>query len=100
MEMQIYIGKETEGDMKGKLCVHIGEECSSGYKKYVYTVKDAAEVVRDYILDNCKEGPKNTCKYCGCEISSSHFCCESCFKEFEAPRPLHGIRLVEDEEDY
>ena len=55
MEMEVYLSKQVDGDMAGKLYVHIGEECSSGYRVYVSSVEQAAEEVKQYILDNYKE---------------------------------------------
>lgn len=55
MTLEVFVEKEKEGDMKGKYHVFIGEECSSGYKVYAPTVEQAAEEIRQYVLDNFKE---------------------------------------------
>lgn len=55
MEMEVFIEKQKDGDMTGKFYVHIGEECSSGYRVYTSSIEQAAEEVKQYILDNYKE---------------------------------------------
>ena len=55
MKLEVTIDKEKDGDMKGKYYVFIGEECSSGYRVYTSTVEQAAEEIKQYILDNFKE---------------------------------------------
>ena len=55
MKMEVFIEKQKDGDMAGKFYVHIGEECASGYKVYTSSIEQAAEEVKQYILDNYKE---------------------------------------------
>jgi len=55
MEMEVFIELKKDGDMAGKYYVHIGEECASGYRVYVSSLEDAAEEVKQYVLDNYKE---------------------------------------------
>lgn len=55
MEMEVFIERKKDGDMAGKMFVHIGEECSSGYRVYTSSIEQVAEEVKQYILDNFKE---------------------------------------------
>ena len=54
MELQICINRQKDGDMKGKLYVHFIND-SYNCKVYVSSVEQAAEEVKQFILDNCKE---------------------------------------------
>ena len=55
MEMEVFIERKKDGDKAGKIFVYIGEECSSGYKIYTSSIEQAAEGVKQYILDNFEE---------------------------------------------
>lgn len=55
MKMEVFIEKRKDGDMAGKYFVHIGEECSSGYRVFVSSIEQAAEEVEQYILENYNE---------------------------------------------
>jgi len=54
MCIEVFVDRQKDGDMAGKLYVHIGDDYSSGYKVYVSSVEQAAEEVKQYILENYK----------------------------------------------
>jgi hypothetical protein len=51
-------------------------------------------MMEDKKMENIK--PKVYCKYCFEEIPYG-FCCRSCFELFECPKPVHGIRMIEED---
>jgi flavodoxin len=55
MDLEVFIEHKKDGDMKGKFYVFIGEEDGSGYRVYVSSLEQAAEEVKQFVLDNYKE---------------------------------------------
>lgn len=61
MPLEVFIGREDNGYNAGRLMVHIGSEDGTGYKKYVGDLKQAAEEVKRYILDNFEDDGADIC---------------------------------------
>lgn len=55
MDLQVFVEHKKDGDMAGSFYVFIGEENGSGYRVYVSSLEQAAEEVKQYILDNYRE---------------------------------------------
>jgi hypothetical protein len=58
MPLEVWIGRDEED---GRLMVHIGSDGSSGYKKYVSDLNEAADVVKEYIKDNFEDDGADIC---------------------------------------
>lgn len=58
MPLEVWIGRDEDD---GRLMVHIGSDDSSGYKKYVSDLNEAADVVREYIKDNFEDDGADIC---------------------------------------
>ena len=50
--------------------------------------------MEDKKMENIKT--KVYCKYCCDEVPSGRLCCDNCFRIFEMPKPVHGIRMIEE----
>ena len=58
MPIEVWIGRDEED---GRLMVHIGSDTSSGYKKYVANLNEAADIVKEYINDNFEDDGADIC---------------------------------------
>ena len=55
MDLEVCVEYKKDGDMADSYYVFIGEEDGSCYRVYVSSLKDAAEEVKQYILDYYRE---------------------------------------------